>query len=177
MAGVIPPIFASSIILFPATLISWIGFFPGMSWLSSLASMLQRGQPMYLLFYALAILFFSYFYTGLIFNPREISDNLKKQGAFVPGIRPGEQTSKYLENVTFRLILIGALYILGICLLPEFLFFFWNNLPFSFGGTSLLIVVVVSMDLMEQIQTSLMSQQYASLMKKKSAGSTLLGKY
>lgn len=165
MAGVIPPIFASSIILFPATLGSWIGNSDGMGWMQDIASMLSPGQPLYVMFYAAAIIFFCFFYTALMFNPRETADNLKKSGAFVPGIRPGEQTSKYVDKILGRLTLVGALYITAVCLLPEFLILAWN-VPFYFGGTSLLIIVVVVMDFMSQMQAHLMSHQYEGLMKK-----------
>jgi preprotein translocase subunit SecY len=166
MAGVIPPIFASSIILFPATILNFVGASNGFGWIKSIADMMQRGQATYLLLYATAIIFFCYFYTALMFSPKEMAENLKKQGAFVPGIRPGEQTSRYIEKVSLRLILIGAIYIMTVCLIPELMHANWSNLPFSFGGTSLLIIVVVSMDLMEQIQTQAMSHQYESLLKK-----------
>jgi preprotein translocase subunit SecY len=165
MAGVIPPIFASSIILFPATLGGWFGSTEGMGWLQDLSNTLSPGQPLYVLFYALAIIFFTFFYTALMFNPRETADNLKKSGAFVPGIRPGEQTAKYVDKVLSRLTMVGALYITAVCLLPEFLIVAWN-VPFYFGGTSLLIIVIVIMDFMAQVQAHLMSHQYDGLMKK-----------
>lgn len=165
MAGVIPPIFASSIILFPATLGGWLGNAEGMGWLQDVAAMLSPGQPLYVAFYAVAIIFFCFFYTALMFNPKETADNLKKSGAFVPGIRPGEQTAKYIDGILGRLTLAGALYITLVCLLPEFLILSWN-VPFYFGGTSLLIIVVVVMDFMAQLQAHLMSHQYDSLMKK-----------
>ena len=165
MAGVIPPIFASSIILFPATLGGWFGSTEGMGWLQDLSNTLSPGQPLYVLFYALAIIFFTFFYTALMFNPRETADNLKKSGAFVPGIRPGEQTAKYVDKVLSRLTTVGALYITAVCLLPEFLIVAWN-VPFYFGGTSLLIIVIVIMDFMAQVQAHLMSHQYDGLMKK-----------
>ena len=165
MAGVIPPIFASSIILFPATLGSWFGQTEGMGWLKDIASTLSPGQPLYVLMYALAIIFFCFFYTALVFNSRETSDNLKKSGAFIPGIRPGEQTSRYIDGVMTRLTLVGAIYITAVCLMPEFLILYWN-VPFYFGGTSLLIIVVVVMDFMAQVQAHLMSHQYEGLMKK-----------
>lgn len=165
MAGVIPPIFASSIILFPATLGQWFGQGDGMSWLGDFFSMLQPGQPLYVLFYALAIVFFCFFYTALVFNSRETAENLKKAGAFIPGIRPGEQTSKYIDGVMTRLTAVGAIYITLICLLPEFLILGWN-VPFYFGGTSLLIIVVVVMDFLSQLQAHMMSHQYEGLMKK-----------
>ncbi|MCF2949303.1 preprotein translocase subunit SecY [Paraglaciecola aquimarina] len=165
MAGVIPPIFASSIILFPSTIATWFGQNESMSWLQDVALMLSPGQPLYVMFYAAAIIFFCFFYTALVFNPRETADNLKKSGAFVPGIRPGEQTSKYVDKVMTRLTLAGALYITFICLVPEFMTIAWN-VPFYFGGTSLLIMVVVIMDFMAQVQTHLMSHQYESVLKK-----------
>ncbi len=165
MAGVIPPIFASSIILFPATLGGWFGQSQGMEWLQDLSTTLSPGQPIYVMFYAAAIIFFCFFYTALVFNSRETADNLKKSGAFIPGIRPGEQTAKYIDGVMTRLTLIGALYITAVCLLPEFLILYWN-VPFYFGGTSLLIIVVVVMDFMAQMQSHMMSQQYEGLMKK-----------
>jgi preprotein translocase subunit SecY len=165
MAGVIPPIFASSIILFPATLGGWFANAEGMGWLQNISAMLSPGQPLYVGLYALAIIFFCFFYTALMFNPKETADNLKKSGAFVPGIRPGEQTAKYIDGILGRLTLAGALYITLVCLLPEFLILSWN-VPFYFGGTSLLIIVVVVMDFMAQMQAHLMSHQYESLMKK-----------
>ena len=165
MAGVIPPIFASSIILFPATLAGWFGSGENMLWLKDISVMLSPGQPLYILFYAAAIIFFCFFYTALVFNSRETSDNLKKSGAFIPGIRPGEQTSRYIEKILTRLTLIGAVYITVVCLLPEFLILKWN-VPFYFGGTSLLIIVVVTMDFMSQVQAFAMSHQYENLLKK-----------
>ena len=165
MAGVIPPIFASSIILFPATLGSWFGQTEGMGWLGDIASTLSPGQPLYVMFYAVAIIFFCFFYTALVFNSRETADNLKKSGAFIPGIRPGEQTARYVDGVMTRLTLAGAIYITAVCLLPEFLILYWN-VPFYFGGTSLLIIVIVVMDFMAQVQAHLMSHQYEGLMKK-----------
>jgi preprotein translocase subunit SecY len=165
MAGVIPPIFASSIILFPATLGSWFGQQEGMRWLQDLSATLSPGQPLYVIFYAAAIIFFCFFYTALVFNSKETAENLKKSGAFIPGIRPGKQTATYIDGVLSRLTLVGAIYITGVCLLPEFLILFWN-VPFYFGGTSLLIIVVVVMDFMAQVQAHLMSHQYDSLMKK-----------
>lgn len=168
MAGVIPPIFASSIILFPASLGSWVGqSSEGMYWLRDLATTLQPGQPIYTLLYAGMIIFFCFFYTALIFNPREISDNLKQQGAFVPGIRPGQQTTNYIDGVVTRLTFIGALYITFVCLIPEFLIVKFS-VPFYFGGTSLLIIVVVLMDIIQQVQSHLMSRQYESILKKSS---------
>ncbi|MEN9879365.1 MAG: protein translocase subunit SecY [Pseudomonadota bacterium] len=165
MAGVIPPIFASSIILFPATLAGWFGSGENMLWLKDISVALSPGQPLYILFYAAAIIFFCFFYTALVFNTRETSDNLKKSGAFIPGIRPGEQTSRYIEKILTRLTLIGAVYITVVCLLPEFLILKWN-VPFYFGGTSLLIIVVVTMDFMSQVQAFAMSHQYENLLKK-----------
>ncbi|NOV31108.1 preprotein translocase subunit SecY [Methylomonas sp. ZR1] len=165
MAGVIPPIFASSIILFPATIAGWFGNVDGFSWLQDISSVLSPGQPVYVLCYALAIVFFCFFYTALVFNSKETAENLKKSGAYLPGIRPGAHTTSYIDKVMTRLTLIGAVYITLICLLPEFLIVYWN-VPFSFGGTSLLIIVVVVMDFISQMQTHLMSQQYEGLMKK-----------
>ncbi len=165
MAGVIPPIFASSIILFPATLGKLFANSEGMGWMQGMADAISPGQPLYVLFYALGIFFFCFFYTAIMFNPRETADNLKKSGAFIPGIRPGENTSRFIDAIMSRLTLIGAVYITGVCLLPEFLILNWN-VPFYFGGTSLLIIVVVTMDFMAQIQTYIMSHQYEGLMKK-----------
>ena len=165
MAGVIPPIFASSIILFPATLAGWFGSNEKLSWLKDISNVLSPGQPIYILFFASAIIFFCFFYTALVFNPKETADNLKKSGAFVPGIRPGEQTAKYIDTIMGRLTLIGAIYITLVCLLPEFLTLKFNT-PFYFGGTSLLIIVVVTMDFMTQVQSHLMSHQYEGLLKK-----------
>jgi preprotein translocase subunit SecY len=164
MSGVIPPIFASSIILFPATLFGWLGH-GSLSFLSTVADSLHPGQPLYIVVYAATIIFFCYFYTALTFNPKETADNLKKSGAFIPGIRPGENTSRYIEKVLLRLTLGGAIYITAICLFPELLIMKWN-VPFYFGGTSLLIVVVVTMDFMTQVQSQIMSVQYEGLMKK-----------
>ena len=164
LAGVIPPIFASSIILFPATVIGWLAH-GKLSFLSGIGDSLHPGQPVYVLFYATAIIFFCFFYTALVFNPKDTADNLKKSGAFIPGIRPGENTAKYIEKVILRLTLSGAIYITLICLLPEILILKWH-VPFYFGGTSLLIVVVVIMDLMTQVQSQIMSVQYQSLLKK-----------
>lgn len=165
MAGVIPPIFASSIILFPATIANWFSNTEGLSWLQDVAMKLSPGQPIYVMFYATAIIFFCFFYTALVFNSKETAENLKKSGAFLPGIRPGIQTSVYIDKVMTRLTLIGAFYITLVCLLPEFLIVYWN-VPFYFGGTSLLIIVVVVMDFISQMQTHVMSQQYEGLMKK-----------
>jgi len=165
MAGVIPPIFASSIILFPATIAGMFGSNESLFWLKDIGSALSPGQPIYVLLYASAIFFFCFFYTALVFNPRETADNLKKSGAFIPGYRPGEQTSRYIDKVMTRLTLIGAFYITLVCLIPEFLIVGWN-VPFYFGGTSLLIIVVVSMDFMAQVQTYVMTHQYEGLLKK-----------
>jgi preprotein translocase subunit SecY len=165
MAGVIPPIFASSIILLPATVVGWFSTGESMRWLKDLASTLAPGQPIYVMLYAAAIIFFCFFYTALVFNSRETADNLKKSGAFVPGIRPGDQTARYIDKILVRLTLAGAIYITFVCLLPEFLILKYN-VPFYFGGTSLLIIVVVTMDFMAQVQNYLMSQQYESLLKK-----------
>ena len=167
MAGVIPPIFASSIILLPATVVGWFSTGESMRWLKDIASSMTPGQPIYVMFYAAAIVFFCFFYTALVFNSRETADNLKKSGAFVPGIRPGEHTAKYIDRILLRLTLAGAIYITAVCLLPEFLILKYN-VPFYFGGTSLLIIVVVTMDFMAQVQNYLMSQQYESLLKKAS---------
>ena len=165
MAGVIPPIFASSIILFPSTIAGWFGQSEGMLWLQDIATLMSPGQPIYVLLYAFGIIFFCFFYTAIVFDPRETADNLRKSGAFIPGIRPGEQTAHYLDNILTRLTLVGAIYITAVCLLPEFLILKFN-VPFYFGGTSLLIIVVVVMDFMSQIQAHLISHQYDGLMKK-----------
>jgi preprotein translocase subunit SecY len=165
MSGVIPPIFASSIILFPATLASWFGSNEHFVWLKDVAGWLSPGQALYVVLYAAAIIFFCFFYTALVFNSKETADNLKKSGAFVPGIRPGEQTARYVDRIITRLTLVGAIYITLVCLLPEFMRSQWN-VPFYFGGTSLLITVVVTMDFMAQLQAYLMSHQYESLLKK-----------
>lgn len=165
MAGVIPPIFASSIILFPATVLSWTGNNEKLSWLKAIGDKLHPGQPLYVLLYAAAIIFFCYFYTALTFNPKETADNLKKSGAMVPGYRPGDHTAKYIERLILKLTLIGAIYITIVCLIPEFLILKWN-VPFYFGGTSLLILVVVSMDFMAQMQSYVLSHQYEGLLKK-----------
>jgi preprotein translocase subunit SecY len=175
MAGVIPPIFASSIILFPATLAGWFGSSEGMGWLKDIGSTLSPGQPVYVLLYALAIIFFCFFYTALVFNPKETADNLKKSGAFVPGIRPGDQTARYIDKILTRLTLVGAIYITLVCLLPEFLILKWN-VPFYFGGTSLLIIVVVTMDFMAQVQAYVMSHQYEGLLKKANFKNGLVGR-
>jgi len=165
MAGVIPPIFASSIILFPATIAGMFGGNESLYWLKDVGAALSPGQPIYVLLYSAAIFFFCFFYTALVFNPRETADNLKKSGAFIPGYRPGEQTSRFIDKVMTRLTLIGAIYITLVCLIPEFLIVNWN-VPFYFGGTSLLIIVVVSMDFMAQVQTYVMTHQYENLLKK-----------
>jgi preprotein translocase subunit SecY len=165
MAGVIPPIFASSIILFPTTLAQWAGNNEGMRWLQDIVAKLSPGEPIYVAMYAAAIIFFCFFYTALVFNSKDTADNLKRSGAFIPGIRPGEQTARYIDQVMSRLTLAGAMYITLVCLMPEFLIVGWN-VPFYFGGTSLLIVVVVVMDFMAQVQAHVMSHQYEGLMKK-----------
>jgi len=165
MSGVIPPIFASSIILFPATLAGWFGNSKGLGWLQDIATTLSPGQPLYVMCYAGAIVFFCFFYAALVFNSNETAENLKKSGAFIPGVRPGQQTAGYIDAVMTRLTLAGAIYITAVCLLPEFLIVYWN-VPFYFGGTSLLIIVVVVMDFMSQIQTYIISHQYEGLLKK-----------
>lgn len=165
MSGVIPPIFASSIILLPATLAQFFGRGKGMDWLADVGMALSPGQPLYLIVYAIAILFFAFFYAALVFNPKDTAENLKKSGAFIPGIRPGEQTMKYIDTVMTKLTLIGALYLVLVCLLPQVLMYTWH-VPFYFGGTSLLIIVVVIMDFVAQVQAHLMTQQYDSLLKK-----------
>ena len=167
MSGVIPPIFASSLILFPATILSYIGSTEGFVWLKDLSGSLSPGEPIYVMLYAALIVFFCFFYTALQYNPKETADNLKKSGAFVPGIRPGEQTSRYLEKILTRLTLGGAIYVTAVCLLPEFLILKWK-VPFYFGGTSLLIIVVVTMDFMAQVQAYVMTHQYESLLRKAS---------
>jgi preprotein translocase subunit SecY len=165
MAGVVPPIFASSIILLPATVANWFSSGDSMRWLKDIASTLSPGQPVYVMLYASAIVFFCFFYTALVFNSKETADNLKKSGAFIPGIRPGENTAKYIDKILLRLTLAGAIYITFVCLLPEFLILKYS-VPFYFGGTSLLIIVVVTMDFMAQVQNYMLSQQYESLLKK-----------
>ncbi len=165
MSGVIPPIFASSIILLPATIVGWFATGEGLRWLKDLSGALSPGQPIYVMLYAAMIVFFCFFYTALVFNSRETADNLKKSGAFIPGIRPGEQTAKHIDRILGRLTLAGAIYITAVCLLPEFLVLKYN-VPFYFGGTSLLIIVVVTMDFWAQVQSYVMSQQYESLLKK-----------
>lgn len=165
MAGVIPPIFASSIILLPATLAQWFGHGKGMGWLSVVSASLQNGQPLHMFLFAVSIIFFCFLYTAMLFNPRETAENLKKSGAFIPGIRPGENTASYIDTVMTRLTLAGSIYVTLVCLLPEFMILTWN-VPFYFGGTSLLIIVVVVMDFMAQVQAHIMSYQYESLLKK-----------
>jgi preprotein translocase subunit SecY len=172
MAGVIPPIFASSIILLPATIASWFSSSQSLHWLKDISSALSPGQPVYVLLYVGAIVFFCFFYTALVFNSRETADNLKKSGAFVPGIRPGDHTAKYIDKILVRLTLVGAVYISFVCLLPEFLILKYN-VPFYFGGTSLMIIVVVTMDFMAQVQNFMMSQQYDSLLKKANFKTTM----
>ena len=172
MAGVIPPIFASSIILLPSTVVSWFSKGEGMNWLKDISAALSPGQPIYIMIYVAAIVFFCFFYTALVFNSRETADNLKRSGAFVPGIRPGDQTARYIDKILLRLTFIGAIYISVVCLLPEFLILEYN-VPFYFGGTSLLIIVVVTMDFMAQVQNYMMSQQYESLLKKASFKPTM----
>ena len=174
MAGVIPPIFASSIILLPATVVGWFSTGESMRWLKDIAGTLTPGQPIYVLLYASAIVFFCFFYTALVFNSRETADNLKKSGAFIPGIRQGDQTARYIDKILVRLTLAGAIYITFVCLLPEFLILKYN-VPFYFGGTSLMIIVVVTMDFMAQVQNYMMSQQYESLLKKANFKTTLGG--
>lgn len=175
MAGVIPPIFASSIILFPATLAGWFGGSERTFWLKDVAAALSPGQPIYILLFAAAIVFFCFFYTALQFNPKDTADNLKKSGAFIPGIRPGDQTAKYIDRIMGRLTLVGAAYITLVCLLPEFLILKFNT-PFYFGGTSLLIIVVVTMDFMTQVQSHLMSHQYEGLLRKANFKGNALGR-
>ena len=165
MSGVIPPIFASSLILFPATIATWFGTGQAVSWLQRLAASLAPGQPIYILLYAALIIFFCFFYTSLVFNSRDTADNLKRSGAFIPGIRPGRQTADYIDKVLTRLTFWGAMYITGVCLMPEFMIYQFN-VPFYFGGTSLLIIVVVTMDFMSQLQAHMMSHQYEGLLKK-----------
>ena len=170
MSGVIPPIFASSIILFPATLASWFGTSEGFEWLQVLGARLSPGQPIYVMMYGGLILFFAFFYTALVFNSRDTADNLRRSGAFIPGIRPGQQTANYIDRVLTRITLWGGLYITAVCLLPEFMIMYFNA-PFYFGGTSLLIMVVVTMDFLAQLQAHMMSHQYEGLMKKANLGS------
>ncbi len=165
MAGVIPPIFASSLIIFPGTIANWFGTTENLAWLQQVSAALSPGQPIYMMLYAALIIFFCFFYTALVVNSRETAENLKKSGAFVPGIRPGQQTAEYLDTVLTRLTFWGAIYVASVCLVPEFMRLFWS-VPFYFGGTSLLIIVVVVMDFMSQVQAHLMSHQYDGLMKK-----------
>jgi len=165
MAGVIPPIFASSIILFPASLGGWFSQSEGLGWLADITASISPGQPLYVMFYGLAIVFFTFFYTALTFDSKDTADNLRKSGGFIPGIRPGKHSADYIDAVMSRLTASGAIYITAVCLLPEFLILYWN-VPFYFGGTSLLIIVVVVMDFIAQAQSHLMSNQYESLMKK-----------
>ena len=165
MSGVIPPIFASSIIIFPAAIATWFGKGNSLHWLSQIGLALSPGQPLYVLLYATMIIFFAFFYTALTMNPKDTADNLKKSGAFIPGIRPGEQTARYIDTVMTRLTLVGSIYLVGVALIPEIMIGLWH-VPFFFGGTSLLIIVVVLMDFMMQVQSHLMSHQYESLMKK-----------
>ncbi|HHS99784.1 MAG TPA: preprotein translocase subunit SecY [Thiomicrospira sp.] len=165
MAGVIPPIFASSIILFPATLGGWFGSAEGLGWLKDIATTMSPGQPLYVLLYAIAIIFFCFFYTAIVFNPKETADNLRKSGAYLPGIRPGAQTARHIDSIMGRLTLAGAIYITAVCLIPEFLILYWN-VPFYFGGTSLLIIVIVVMDFMTAVQAQMQSTQYEGMMKK-----------
>lgn len=175
MAGVIPPIFASSIILFPATIGSWFAQAEGMGWLQDIATSISPGQPLYVMLYGGMIIFFCFFYTALVFNPKDMADNLKKSGGLIPGIRPGDQTTRYIDSVTSKLTFWGAMYITFVCLIPEFMVVQWN-VPFYFGGTSLLIIVVVCMDFMSQVQNHIMSSQYESLLKKASlTGNTGFG--
>lgn len=174
MAGVIPVIFAQSFILFPGTIATFLGKTKGLAWLNSVAVALQFGQPLYIILFAFAVVFFSFFYTALVFNPKETAENLKKSGAFIAGIRPGEQTAQYVDKVMTRLTLVGATYLTLVALVPQFLILAWN-VPFYFGGTSLLIVVVVIMDFMAQVQAHLMSHQYESLMKKTSSKGSKIG--
>jgi preprotein translocase subunit SecY len=170
MAGVIPAIFASSILLFPASIGQWFGQAEGAEWLQDMALLIGPGQPLYVILFSALIIFFCFFYTALVFNPRDVADNLKRSGAFIPGIRPGDQTARYIDAVLTRLTMFGAIYITIVCLLPNF-FQMMANVPFNLGGTAMLIVVVVSMDFMSQVQAHLMSHQYDSLMKKSNLGS------
>jgi preprotein translocase subunit SecY len=165
MAGVIPAIFASSLLLAPASMAQWFGQSPGMEWLQEVSLVLSPGQPLYILMFAAGIVFFSFFYTAIVFDPKDVADNLKRQGAYVPGIRPGQHTAKYIDDVITRLTMFGALYVTLVCLMPEFMIVFFN-VTFQLGGTALLIVVVVAMDFMSQVQAHLMSSQYAKLMEK-----------
>jgi preprotein translocase subunit SecY len=165
MSGVIPPIFASSLILFPATIASWFGTSQAVSWLQRVAASLSPGQPVYIILYASLIMFFCFFYTALVFNSRETADNLRRSGAFIPGIRPGQQTAEYIDKVLTRLTFWGALYVTAVCLLPELMILEFS-VPFYFGGTSVLIMVVVTMDFMAQLQAHMMTHQYEGLLKK-----------
>ena len=165
MAGVIPAIFASSLLLAPASMATWFGQSPGMSWLQEVALVLSPGQPLYIMMFAAGIIFFSFFYTAIVFDPKDMADNLKRQGAYVPGIRPGAQTARHIDDIITRLTLFGGLYVTLVCLLPEFMIVLFD-LTFQLGGTALLIVVVVAMDFMTQVQAHLMSSQYAKLMEK-----------
>jgi preprotein translocase subunit SecY len=174
MSGVIPPIFASSLIMFPATLAQFFSSVKGLGWLNDLSVALSVGQPLYLICFTVAIIFFSFVYTALIFNPKETAENLKKSGAFISGIRPGENTANYIDKVMSRLTLVGAIYLSLVALLPEFLITMWH-VPFYFGGTSLLIIVVVIMDFIAQLQAHMMSYQYESLMKKSNLKGRHLG--
>jgi len=174
MSGVIPPIFAQSIILFPGAIAKFIGSSHGFGWLNSFSLAMSFGQPAYMIVFAIAVIFFSFFYTALVFNPKETAENLKQQGAFIAGIRPGEQTANYIDSIMTRLTLVGSIYLALVALLPEFLILTWN-VPFYFGGTSLLIVVVVLMDFMAQVQAHLMSHQYESLMRKSKMKGSKLG--
>lgn len=174
MAGVIPVIFAQSIILFPGAVAKFMASVKGLGWLNSVSLALSYGQPAYIVIFAITVIFFSFFYTALVFSPKETADNLKKSGAFIPGIRPGEQTAQYVDKVMFRLTLVGSVYLALVALLPQFLILVWN-VPFYFGGTSLLIVVVVIMDFMSQVQAHLMSHQYESLMKKSDMKGSKIG--
>ncbi|MDF1761709.1 MAG: preprotein translocase subunit SecY [Coxiellaceae bacterium] len=172
MSGVIPPIFASSIIMFPGAIAKFFSSVKGFGWLNDLALALSPGQPLYIIVFAVAVIFFAFFYTALVFNPKETADNLKKSGAFIPGIRPGEKTAEYIDSVMTRLTVVGAIYLTLVALLPQFLIIVWN-VPFYFGGTSLLIIVVVLMDFIAQVQAHLMSHQYQSIMKNKGSGSKM----
>ncbi|OGO92370.1 MAG: preprotein translocase subunit SecY [Coxiella sp. RIFCSPHIGHO2_12_FULL_44_14] len=174
MAGVIPVIFAQSIILFPGAIAKFMSSIKGLGWLNDVAFALSYGQPAYIVVFAVTVIFFSFFYTALVFNPKETADNLKRSGAFIPGIRPGEQTAHYVDKVMTRLTLVGSVYLTVVALLPQFLELAWN-VPFYFGGTSLLIVVVVTMDFMAQVQAHLMSHQYESLMKKSGMKGSKMG--
>jgi preprotein translocase subunit SecY len=174
MSGVIPPIFASSILLFPSTLGKWFGAAPGMHWLSDIGLALSPPQPLYIIVFAATVFFFCFFYTAIVFNPKDTADNLKRSGAVIPGIRPGEQTARYVDSVMSRLTFVGAFYITLVSLLPTFLTVAWN-LPFYFGGTSLLIVVVVIMDFVAQVQSHLMSTKYESLLKRANVKGARIG--